>query len=150
MNQLAFKKWFDKMAEAEGIKNFSASEFTNYFVRVRNGGRNSIPSERIWNNIVPALRIVQRLRMEFGQPITILSSYRSPTYNLAIGGAKFSQHKNFCALDIVVKGVSPEDVDAKLKHWRDCGCFVGGIGLYVTSGFVHIDTRGENATWQGN
>jgi uncharacterized protein YcbK (DUF882 family) len=150
LETMQFKTWFEGMATQKGIENFSSGEFTRYFKKWRGDVQNESPPQELWTNIVDALVIVQRLRTKFGRSITILSSYRAPGYNAKVGGAKYSRHKKFDALDIVVKGIDPKEVYAQLKEWRDCGCFVGGLGLYVKSGFVHIDTRGEKATWQGN
>jgi N-acetylmuramoyl-L-alanine amidase len=55
----------------------------------------------------------------------------------------------FRALDIAFDGVSPQRVYDRLMEWRKAGRFTGGLGLYPSSGFVHIDTRGNNATWRG-
>jgi N-acetylmuramoyl-L-alanine amidase len=66
-----------------------------------------------------------------------------------VGGAPLSQHKEFTALDIAFDGVTPERVYERLIEWRKAGKFVGGLGLYPSSGFVHIDTRGRNSTWKG-
>ena len=147
---LKFKDWFSAMAKQYKITNFSSREIESYFRRWRKTTQNSEPPQELWGNIIDTMVIVQRLRAHFDMPITILSSYRSPAYNNAVGGAPFSRHKQFDALDIRVSGVNPKEVYAQLKEWRDCGCFVGGLGLYVSSSFVHIDTRGTNATWKGN
>jgi uncharacterized protein YcbK (DUF882 family) len=141
----AFTEWFT----AQGFRHFSAGEFTSYFARERKGVKNSLPSRRIWKNIVPALRIVDELRASFGKPCRILSSYRSPDYNKAVGGASSSQHLEFTALDIAFDGISPQRVYDRLLEWRKAGKFTGGLGIYPSSGFVHIDTRGRNATWKG-
>jgi uncharacterized protein YcbK (DUF882 family) len=141
-----FTDWF----AAQGFLHFGAGEFTSYFARERNGVKNSPPPKRLWKNIVPTLRIVDDLRASFGKPCTILSSYRSPGYNKTVGGASLSQHKEFTALDITFDGVSPQQVYDRLIEWRKAGKFTGGLGLYLSSGFVHIDTRGPNATWKGN
>ncbi len=93
--------------------------------------------------------MVDELRASFGKPCRILSSYRSPDYNRALGGASLSQHLEFTALDIAFDGVSPKQVYDQLVQWRKAGKFTGGLGLYPSSGFVHIDTRGRNATWKG-
>jgi uncharacterized protein YcbK (DUF882 family) len=111
--------------------------------------KNSLPSRLLWKNIVPALRIVDELRDSFGKSCTILSSYRSPDYNKAVGGASSSQHLEFTALDIAFDGISPQRVYDRLLEWRKAGKFTGGLGIYPSSGFVHIDTRGRNATWKG-
>ena len=140
-----FTNWFNE----QGFQHFGASEFTNYFAAQRSGVKNSQPPKRLWKNIVPTLRIVDELRESFGKPCRILSSYRSPDYNKAVGGAPLSQHKEFTALDIAFDGVNPQRVYDRLLTWRKSGKFTGGLGLYPSSGFVHIDTRGNNATWRG-
>ena len=100
----------------------------------------------MWASIVPTLRIVDALRSEMGKPCVILSSYRSPAYNAAISGAaKKSLHMKFIALDIAFSGYTPKQVYDRLMTKRARGDFKGGLGLYST--FVHIDTRGSNATW---
>ena len=137
-----FEEYFDTL----GIKHFTADEFTSYFHVHRRGVTNSEPARELWGNIVPTLRIVDELRGLFGVPIVILSSYRSPAYNAAIGdAAPKSYHMRFQALDIAVAGKTPRQVFAVLDGWRDAGKFKGGLGLYST--FVHVDTRGYNATW---
>lgn len=136
-----FSDWFDNL----GVRHFDADEFTDYFARVRDGVKNSTPPREMWGNIVQTIRIVDDLRAHLKRPVVLLSSYRSPAYNRAVGGARASQHLRFNALDIAVSGRSPEAVFSVLEQWRDAGKFRGGLGLYPT--FVHIDTRGSNATW---
>ena len=139
-----FNDWF----KAQGFRHFGAGEFTSYFSRERKGVKNSLPPRRLWKNIVPALRIVDELRESLGKRCRILSSYRSPAYNKAVGGAAQSEHLDFNALDITFDGVSPQQVYDRLLVWRKAGKFTGGLGLYPSSGFVHIDTRGRNSTWK--
>lgn len=136
---------FDEWFEAMNFKHFKPDELTSYFRRYRGKVRNSPPPRALWENIVPTLRIVDNLRDHFGRPIVLLSSYRSEAYNKAVGGASKSFHRTFQALDIAVAGVSPNKVFQQLVKWRSAKKFVGGLGLYET--FVHIDTRGYNATW---
>lgn len=141
-----FEEYFDSMQSTAGIKHFKAEEFTSYFHTHRRGVTNSAPPREMWGNIVGTLRIVDELRGYLNRPIVLLSSYRSPAYNKAIGdAAPKSQHLQFRALDIAVSGVAPHTVFRILKEWRAAGKFTGGLGLYRT--FVHIDTRGSNATW---
>lgn len=140
-----FTAWLDSLA----FKHFKAREFTSYFAAQRKGTRNSAPPRKLWGNIVPTLRIVDDLRESFGKPCRILSSYRSPDYNRAVGGAAASLHMGFRALDIAFDGVDAKRVYGRLVEWRKAGRFTGGLGLYPSSGFVHIDTRGTNATWEG-
>ena len=142
-----FTEWFSR----QGIRNFSADEFTSYFSVFRRGVRNSTPPRAMWPAILPTLRIVDDLRDHFSRAIIITSSYRSPAYNGAInsrgsgGAASKSFHMQFIALDIVAAGHSPDAVFEHLSEWRRAKKFTGGLGSY--SSFTHIDTRGYNATW---
>ena len=137
----AFKSWFD----SQGFRNFKGAELTWYFGKVRSGVANTYPPRLLWDNIVPTLRILDRLRDHLARPITLTSTYRAPSYNRAIGSPDGSMHRQFRAADFKVAGVDPRDVAAVLKLWRGSGDFRGGIGTYRT--FVHLDTRAGNATW---
>ena len=145
MAHTAFTNWF----EVQGFRHFGTREFTRYFEAERRGVRNSTPPRKLWKNVVPTLRVVDDLRESCGKPCRILSSYRSPAYNRRVGGVALSQHLQFNALDIAIKGVSAKRVYERLLQWRAEGRFTGGLGYYPSSGFVHIDTRGRNATWWG-
>ena len=88
------------------------------------------------------LMVLDTLRFQFDAPVTILSGCRCNNYNSKVGGATFSQHPKGRAADVVVKGVSPDDVGAYLtKQYPD----QYGIGKYDT--FTHIDTRNDRARW---
>jgi N-acetylmuramoyl-L-alanine amidase len=107
--------------------------------------RNSLPPESFWPAIVPVARLLDTLREEMGAPIRLLSVYRSPAYNAAIGGAKASQHTRFTAADFTcADGRRPEDWAARLRAHRRAGVFHGGIGVYPAKGFVHVDVRGHD------
>ena len=137
----SFVSWFNRMKRKERIRHFSAWEFTHYFERPLN----HTPARELWMNIVPTLKVVDLLRDKIDEPIHIWSSYRSEIYNKKVGGAKYSQHKVFRALDIACYKVEARELFSFLMHWRMQGVFVGGLGKYPT--FVHIDTRNKNATW---
>lgn len=104
---------------------------------------NSLPPRKLWKNIVPTAWVADLARAEYGGPIQVLSGYRNKAYNSAIGGARSSQHKEFTALDLGCK--RPDKLYNILLSFRLAGVFKGGIGKYPS--FVHLDTRGENATW---
>ncbi len=87
--------------------------------------------------IDPALmQLAQAVRNYFGVPVTVNSGYRCAAHNAAVGGASGSQHTLGKALDLVVQGVSVNDVAA---YCETLG--VPGIIRYDDSGFVHLDTR---------
>jgi putative chitinase len=50
--------------------------------------------------------ILEPVRLHFGKPVQINSSYRAPLVNKAVGGSKTSQHSNGEAVDFEVPGVS--------------------------------------------
>lgn len=86
--------------------------------------------------------ILQAVRDYFGQPITINSGYRTPSYNKKVGGATNSQHVKGTAADIKVKGVPSWAVAGFLED----NFKKNGIGYYST--FTHIDSRGYKVLWK--
>jgi len=86
---------------------------------------------------------LEKLRKKLGSPIRIMSGYRDPRYNRAVGGVKNSQHLLGRAADIVVKDQRIEIIARKAES-------VGfkGVGAYYKQGFVHVDVRlGPTARW---
>ncbi len=129
------------------LRYFSPSEITNYAKSTRNGVRNALPPEDLWDNLPPTLWVLDAFRHYIQKPVRLTSIYRSPSYNKSIGSgaATRSQHLRNCAVDFQVEGMSPHAAFNQLIRMRKAGCFVGGCGTYST--FTHVDTRGVNATW---
>jgi len=83
------------------------------------------------------LDVIYRIQTHFAaQEIRIVSAYRTPWRGAT------SNHGKGRALDIVVPGAKDEDV---AKFARELG-FVG-VGLYPSSGFVHVDVRDHSYFW---
>lgn len=121
-------------------ENFSLHEF-----RCKDG--TDVP-EDLMENVRELCENLQVLRDHLGLPITIISGYRSPEYNRKIGGARRSQHMTAKAADMIVKGMSPDEVKAEIVQLiKDGKMKKGGIGLYTT--FTHYDVRGRNSRWYG-
>ncbi len=103
----------------------------------------------------------------------IMSGYRTPYYNRAIGNVQYSRHVYGDAADIFIDMRPPRGMmddlngDGKIDH-RDAAILydiidelypqpwykplIGGLGLYkerpgVRGPFVHIDARGNRARW---
>jgi Peptidase M15 len=103
----------------------------------------------------------------------IMSAYRTPFYNRAIGDVQYSMHQWGSAADIYV---DPKDIDRMEDLNRDgridvrdakylydeiealltekgAQKFQGGMGFYPATKahppFVHVDVRGTRARWQG-
>jgi uncharacterized protein YcbK (DUF882 family) len=89
---------------------------------------------------------LQVLRKYLGKSIQVNSGYRSPSYNVKIGGASKSQHVLGNAADIVVEGYTPKQVFDVIELLQERGeMSVGGLHAYET--FVHYDIRGHFARW---
>jgi len=137
-----------------GLRHFSAQELlyagaSNSFGSCK--GLNEPPPQELWSRIANTVLMLDEIRDALGAPVRILSCYRSRAYNSCIGGEDASLHMQFNAIDFTCQSGSPEvwrRVAASLRD-RDPR-FVGGIGIYPTSRFVHIDTRGTAANWSGS
>lgn len=86
------------------------------------------------------------LREHFNKPININSGYRSPKWNAKIGGEEKSQHLLGKAADIVIDGVSPDEVADAIEFLIEGKMMKqGGLGRYTD--FTHYDIRGKKARW---
>jgi len=81
--------------------------------------------------------LAYRIQTHFDAPeIRVISSYRTPHTRNA------SNHGRGRAIDMVVPGVPDAEV---ASYARELG-FVG-VGIYPTSGFVHVDVRDRSYFW---
>jgi hypothetical protein len=146
MSNLEDIKFFDNAFAQSGIVNFSGKEICNGW---------DIPDELL-KNIFSTVKILQDLRTQYGKPIYLNSTYRSPDYNKAVGGALNSMHLQFNAIDFTVKNHSDlETLYNVLDNWDRLHKYytkkMFGLGKYKT--FIHFDTRGTlgkaSARWVG-
>jgi uncharacterized protein YcbK (DUF882 family) len=99
------------------------------------------------NNVFKLAEQLQILRDKVKKPIKINSAYRCPNYNdNVVKGAKHSQHKFGKAADIVVSGMTPNEVHELVCEMVELGQLnFGGIGKYDT--FTHLDIRDKKSRW---
>lgn len=117
---------------------------------------------------------LEPLREQFG-PVHVVSGFRTVTHNRLVGGAPHSVHlvktplpggerrlhagsaiATFplaCAADVVPSKGDPEAWAAWARKFRGAHRHLGhlgrgGVGLYVASGFVHLDTATQR-DWHG-
>lgn len=91
---------------------------------------------------VATVDLFEQAQSIFGQPLTVISGYRDPSHNAAIGGAPRSQHLETRALDIDVSHLSEED---RLRFIQTASALgFGGIGVYENT--IHLDT-GSRRAW---
>jgi hypothetical protein len=104
--------------------------------------------------------------------LTVMSGYRTPFYNAAIGNVKFSLHQFGGAADVFVdedKNGTMDDLNRDRRIDRQDAVFLhdiiddlmkqpsfpfqGGLGHYAATKshgpFVHVDVRGNRARWGG-
>lgn len=107
---------------------------------------------------IPLLRdelveaVLEPLRDTFGA-CHILSGYRHPRYNAAIGGASDSRHiyrpepQRGLAADVWFPRGGVGDWGALAARRLDRLGWGGGVGLYPRQRFIHVDTRRQRARW---
>ena len=145
------EKGTDVLRYANYIKDLDLKNITPYMVlrphfKKRGNVSNSLPPRYMWKRLAHSLKVIDRLAYELNSPVKeLLSLYRSTAYNRACRGRSKSQHMENRAIDVKFARVGAYTAGRKAKQMRDKGYFKGGIGTY--SSFLHIDTRGENATW---
>ena len=89
------------------------------------------------------LRVMQKIRDHFDQPITITSGNRCSQHNARIGGKDKSYHKRGMACDFKIKNITPELVLEFLdQEFPD----KYGVGTYET--FNHLDVRLNKTRWK--
>lgn len=90
------------------------------------------------------LKLLNKLRDQYGKPLVVNSGYRSPEHNATVGGVKNSQHVLGLAADIrpTVENMADLPNLQRLAHKLNGA---GGVGYYNT--FVHVDVRGKFARW---
>ena len=131
-----------KMACDDGqlTKNFKLREF------ICRDGTNVPPEYR--DNVQLLAENLQVLRDYVGEPVRIISGYRTKKYNTRIKGARRSQHMLAKAGDIKIESMKPREVyELIIKLIKEGKMMAGGVGIYRT--FVHYDVRGYNARWTG-
>jgi uncharacterized protein YcbK (DUF882 family) len=123
--------------------HFSSEEFDRP-ARVRAGKQfptAAYPAKWIESRLRPLCETLEVIRSALSAPLKIGSGYRDPAYNVAIGGARASQHMEGRAADITVRGWSAANVHATILALYAQGKLphLGGLGIYP--GFVHVDVR---------
>lgn len=97
--------------------------------------------------VLDALYAIGQWLAYFGlaRPIIVTSAFRHSFYNnnMVEGASRDSFHTKARAVDIRIDGISPARI-ALFARWLG----VGGIGLYQSRGFLHIDD-GAQRSWKG-
>lgn len=120
-----------------GTRNFRCGEIT------RNGTR-PLPSLAHAQRAQQAAMALQAIRDTYNRPCHVISWYRDPATNRAVGGASKSRHMEGDGVDFFIDGIGVSATYATAD--RVIGNR-GGVGWYPTSGHTHIDLRGYRERW---
>lgn len=96
------------MIDDKITENFARHELIFSHTGTRLGIDNVPALESVEQNIRHTARWLQALRDHINRPIHVLSCYRCPKLNEAVGGSKTSAHLQGLAADITVDGISPK------------------------------------------
>ena len=132
---------------------FHESEFTC---------RSGEPYPAAWQDRLAALcSQLDIIRGLWGGPLRVVSGYRTPAHNAAVGGAQASQHMEGRAADIApmvsaaMMGACVADLHGRVMRTLGTGGLplIGGIGYY-SGKWLHCDIRpkppdGHVALWTG-
>jgi N-acetylmuramoyl-L-alanine amidase len=142
---------FDAFIAGLNLTHFVADEFLVLGGSHASGkckGLNTFPPRALWPNIAATALMLDAIRTRLGTSIRITNCYRSPAYNTCIKGAKDSPHPKFNAIDFTCAAGTPTVWGRIADDVRDSDTrFAGGIGIYHSKNFVHIDTRGKAVDW---
>lgn len=120
-------------------EHFTLEEMVRSEYAARNGIDNT-PGDTVVLNLTSLCRnTLEPLREIVKKSIHVSSGYRSPAVNEGIGGAKTSQHIEGKAADIVVDGMSIDelfDIACKFVPFDQC--------IHEFSQWVHISFNGES------
>lgn len=87
--------------------------------------------------------LLERIRFFAGGAVRLTSAYRTAAYNRRIGGATASYHTKGQAADVITDERTPAEV---ARFAQAIGA--GGVGLYTSQRFVHVDTRAGHYYWR--
>ncbi|HET9990794.1 MAG TPA: DUF882 domain-containing protein [Kofleriaceae bacterium] len=96
------------------------------------------------------VRIVVKAAQSFhSEVVDVVSGFRHAKFNLILRKkghqvARDSQHTHGNAIDFFIPNVTPDQLRVWAKAQK-----LGGVGLYLQSGFVHMDT-GPIRFWSGD
>lgn len=124
-------------------KNFNLSEFNCKDFRA-----SPVP-EKFYDNVQKLANELQKLRDKLGEPVFIISGYRTIDHNRKIGGAAKSYHLIAKAADIATRTKTPRQladiIEAMILNKE---IKIGGLGVYPS--WIHLDIRRNKVRWTEN
>jgi uncharacterized protein YcbK (DUF882 family) len=123
-------------------KNFSLQEMIKSETALRHDMDNTPGTTEIANLVALCEKVLQPVRDHYARGVKVNSGYRHPDVNAKVGGSKTSDHCKGMAADIIVKGMTPQQVADAIERLMHKGDIIkGGLKAYPT--FCHVDIRGK-------
>lgn len=100
----------------------------------------NVPNEKQLDNMhETAAKVFEPLRAHFGKPILIISFFRSPAVNKAVGGAASSQHMTGEAMDLRhTDGFTNADIFYYIRNHMDFDQLIWEFGDDDEPSWVHV------------
>lgn len=100
---------------------------------------NTPPAKVLANMQATAEKVFEPLRAHFDKPIHIISFYRSPAVNRAVGGAATSQHMTGEAMDLQhTEGFTNADMFYYIRNHMDFDQLIWEFGTDDEPSWVHV------------
>jgi zinc D-Ala-D-Ala carboxypeptidase len=90
-------------------EHFSLEEMTFSETASRRGWDNT-PPIGFQENLTRVATLLEQVRKIVNKPIQVTSGYRCKNLNEAVGSKETSQHRNGCAADFKVSGMTPDAI----------------------------------------
>lgn len=126
--------------------HFTVPELQFSATAARLGIDNTCPPQ-----LLPNLKMVadhlELVRAHFGRPVRILSCYRSPAVNSAVGGSKTSAHRYALAADFTIPGIAVDEIARWCaENIDDFDQVISEFGAWVHLGFTTKEPRRQALT----
>jgi hypothetical protein len=128
-------------------KNFSRSEMLVSNTATRLGLSNEPATPEIEANLLRSAKYLQTIRDKLGKPIRVLSCYRSPAVNKAVGGSATSAHMRALAIDMVAQDIDNRDLAEFIRDNFEYDQII--LEFYdkkTNGGWVHVGTPSPHHT----
>lgn len=117
-------------------EHFTLAEMLRSATAIRLGLDNMPESDEIYDNIERMCSALELVRAFYNKPVNVLSCYRSPQVNQAVGGSNSSAHMKALAADFTISDISNIEVCSELSAIVED--FDQIIYEFGESGWVHL------------
>lgn len=127
-------------------EHFTLAELQFSATAYRLGLDNTCPPDLL-PNMARVAECLELIRAHFGKPVRVLSCYRSPAVNSAVGGSKTSAHLYALAADFTIPGIAVGEISRWCaENIEDFDQVISEFGAWVHLGFTTREPRRQTLT----